>query len=348
MKALLNLKGVAAEGEVVAIMKTKFFALLLVGLLSCSKSSEKKTIWIYTSLYKEVLSLFDPHLQKQFPQLEIKWYQAGSEDVSAKILAEKKGGKTQASLLMTSDIFFYLDLAEKGELLNLEEAALSKLDAHYANPDKNIAVVRLPVMVMAFNPKFVKADEAPVSVKEMLSKKFRSKTTMPSPLQSGTALTSLFFLEKQLGGNLLAQLKESDVLAAGGNGATLARILSGERPLGLVLMENVLQAHTKGQHDVVYQIPEEGAMPIPSPLSVLKDTEHPAEATAVASWFMGDQAQEIIRQAWLYAVSKKVAPPNGAPDYASLHKMEWTWPLLSQWKSQREDMKKRFQESVLR
>ncbi len=331
-------------------MKRHLLLLSFFLLMSCQKKVgvEKKTIWIYTSLYKEVLPNFDPYFRKLFPDFNIQWYQAGSEDISAKIQAELKGAKTQASILLTSDVFFYLEMSEKGKLLSLEGEALKKLDPLLVNPEKNIAVVRYPVMVMAFNPKFVKEKEAPLSVAGMLDPKFKGKITMPSPLQSGTALTTLFFLERKFGKSLNTKLKNNDVLAAGGNGATLGRILSGEKPLGLLLMENVLQSHEKGQEDIVYQIPQEGAMPIPSPIAVFKDSDHPNEAKALAEWFMGEEAQNIIRKAWLYSPLPQIAAPNGAPEYSKLKKMDWTWAQLKEWKEQREDLKNRFQKTVLR
>jgi iron(III) transport system substrate-binding protein len=328
-------------------LKFIYLTFLLMNLSFCTQKNKKKPIWIYTSLYKEVLPLFTPILEKKFPDLEIKWYQAGSEDISAKIIAEQKAGKSQASLLITSDTFFYLELDEAGKLAKIESSELQKYDPHFLNPNNNVLIIRMPVMLIAFNTKFIQLNKAPTSFAELFDKKFKGMVTMPSPLQSGTALTSLFFLESKLGSDLLSKIKNSDVLVSGGNGSTFSRILSGEKPMGLVLMENILQAHSKQQSDVIYQIPKEGAIPIPSPIAQLKDCPYPQESKQVLEWFLTEEAQKIITQAWLYATLPTVEAPSGAPAWNSLHKMDWSWNQLKEWKQNRDAFKQRFQNTVL-
>ena len=83
-----------------------FFICLIIG--SCSP--KKETLWVYTSTYKEVLSLYEPILQKEFPDLDIRWYQAGSETVAAKLNTEKLSGSLLSDSLMTSDLFYFNEL----------------------------------------------------------------------------------------------------------------------------------------------------------------------------------------------------------------------------------------------
>ena len=73
------------------------FAVLLttVFILSqgCSPKASKPVIWIYTSLYPDVIQEFSKKLEAKFPEVEVKWYQAGSENVAAKLNAEILAGK---------------------------------------------------------------------------------------------------------------------------------------------------------------------------------------------------------------------------------------------------------------
>lgn len=93
---------------------------------------------------------------------------------------------------------------------------------------------------------------------------------MPSPMESGTALTAVIFLKQLLGDDYFKKLRANDILSSGGNGATMARVqYSRTTPFAILLMENVLQAHEKGNKEVNFVIPTEGGIPIPSPLAVL-------------------------------------------------------------------------------
>src|SRR4051812_11440105 len=110
-------------------------ALIAFATLSCSKKNQQ-TLTIYTSTYKEVIEIYKPELKKAFPDLDIEWYQAGSENVAAKVMAEMQGGGVNADMIMTSDLFFYQELKKSGQLLPITAANLAKLPANYVDSDK--------------------------------------------------------------------------------------------------------------------------------------------------------------------------------------------------------------------
>jgi iron(III) transport system substrate-binding protein len=91
---------------------------------ACTKSN-KKEIWIYTSTYKEVLALYEPQLKKDFPDVDIQWFQAGSEDVAARVNAELTGGGTKADLIMTSDLFYFRSSKSRGSFCRSRNPKLS-------------------------------------------------------------------------------------------------------------------------------------------------------------------------------------------------------------------------------
>src|SRR3989338_8236695 len=96
----------------------KIFALTLASLviIGCVKKETGKTIWIYTSVYKDVVSELTPIFEKKFPGVNFEWYQAGSETVAARVNAELATGRSKADLILTSDPFWYRELAERGHL----------------------------------------------------------------------------------------------------------------------------------------------------------------------------------------------------------------------------------------
>src|SRR5687768_14945870 len=90
--------------------------LLAISLAACSPKSNKTELWVYTSTFKEVLAIYDPVLKKELPDIEIKWFQSGSENVASKIMAELSGGGTKADMMITSDLFFYQELKKEKQL----------------------------------------------------------------------------------------------------------------------------------------------------------------------------------------------------------------------------------------
>jgi hypothetical protein len=64
-------------------------------------------VWVYTSMYHPVIDALDPLIRRVLPQVNVRWYQAGSEKVANRLDAELAAGGTPADLLLTSDPFLY-------------------------------------------------------------------------------------------------------------------------------------------------------------------------------------------------------------------------------------------------
>ncbi|MEE8523723.1 MAG: extracellular solute-binding protein [Thermoanaerobaculia bacterium] len=320
-------------------------------LLGCGGSSSKE-FWIYTSVYKEVYPLFEPGLTEAFPAVEFKWYQSGSEKIAAKILAEEKGGGTRADLLMTSDLFFYQELKKLGRLLTLDGPVFEGVPTELRDPDGAFAVVRIPLMVLAYHREHVTGGDVPTSFEDLLDPKYEGRLAMPSPLESGSMLTTVLYLYQRFGEAYFEGLRGNDVLSAGGNGSTLSRIQSGERPVGMVLLENILQAKQRGLESVEFVIPEEGALPIPSPLAIFEPTadgdgSKEELARRVLDWFLSPAAREVVVQGWMHTAFPDDPPPNGAPAFGDLRLHPWDLATFERWGEQRQEVKSSFQRIVL-
>jgi iron(III) transport system substrate-binding protein len=321
-----------------------FFIWLIIG--SCSP--KKETLWVYTSTYKEVLSLYEPILQKEFPDLDIRWYQAGSETVAAKLNTEKLSGTVLADLLMTSDLFYFNELAREGWLHPFTLPENYSIPAAHLGPSHVFNVSRFPVMVIAYNSNYISPSKAPTSWSDLLKAEFKSKITMPSPLESGSFLTALFFLRETLGNKYLEQFRTQNVLSSGGNGSTMSRVLSGEKPIGIVLLENILQAREKGQKHVQFVIPKEGAFPIPSPVGIIKKTKISPNADKVAKWFFSPQAQELLVKGWVYSSNPEMPPPFEAPAWNNLKLAPWDFNKFHTWSLERQKLKDDFSSAILK
>src|SRR5689334_9140587 len=99
-----------------SILSLTIHTLLIVVLTSCTAKTQRETIWIYTSLFKDTVADIQPKLEAAFPGVEFKFYQAGSEEVAAKVQAESLAGQIQADILISSDRFWYEDLGRQGKL----------------------------------------------------------------------------------------------------------------------------------------------------------------------------------------------------------------------------------------
>lgn len=328
----------------------RFLSLILFLSLvpTFSACTRKKQVWVYTSIYKEVIAEMDPLLKRQFPDLDVQWFQSGSENVAAKVNAELAGGKSRADLLMTSDPFWYRELKESGKFLNYASPAASAVPVALKDSDGAFVTVRMPVMVIGYNSDVITAADAPKSWKELGLPKWKNKVSMGSPLESGTTFTAIAMLTKTFGWDILSELRKQEIVSAGGNNSVITRIETRERPVGIVLLENILKAQSKGSPvRVIY--PNDGVIPVPSPIALLKESSNPEGAKKVYDWFFSKEAQDAMLKSGMYSpVLPKSAPPRAKPwSELEAHSMPWSPQVLDDLYSRREQIKAKFSEIVL-
>lgn len=319
--------------------------LLFIFQTACTKKNDN-TLWIYTSIYKNVISEMEPLLQKKFPGVNFQWYQSGSENVAARLNAELSTGKPQADLILTSDPFWYLELKSGGHLMNYLSSAASGLAPNLTDPDAAFSTVRICVQVIAFHKEAV--TEPPKSWDDLKNPKWSKKISMASPLESGTALALVSQLAHKKGWDYFGGLSKNEILSAGGNSAVIQRIETKERPVGITLLENVLEAQKKGS-PIGYVIPTEGAVLIPSPIAILAKTKKPDLAKQVYDYFYSPEMQNAVLHGRMHSPVLVGESPEGAPPFTKLSAtgFEWNSKVLADLQAKREENKQRFAKEIL-
>ena len=271
----------------------------------------KGTLMIYTSIYPDIIESVKPALTKAFPNLDIQWFQGGTEKVMTKISGEVEANKIQADLLMVADPSYYLTLKDKDLLLKYE--APNRKDIKMNKDDEGYWTgVRISNMIIAYNTNKVSAADAPKTWKDLLDPKWKGRIAMPSPLLSGTAYVAAGALSEKYGWDYFQALKENGLKVEEGNSAIQNKLITGEYLAVVILEENILKMAAKGEPvKVVY--PEDGTIVIPSPIAIFKNSQNPEAAEAVMNWWLSKEGQEAIVKGWMHSVRDDVEPPKGAP-----------------------------------
>lgn len=302
------------------------------------------TVMIYTSIYPDIIELIKPSLKKQFPDLEVQWFQAGTEKVMAKVAGEIEAKKIQADLLMVADPSYYLTLQQQNLLLKYD--APNRKDVKI-NKDKDgyWTGVRISNMIIAYNTAKVSEADAPKSFKDLLDPKWKGKIAMPSPLLSGTAYVTAGELSAKYGWKYFEDLKANGLKVEEGNSAIQNKLVRGEYLAVIILEENILKIGAKGEPvKVVY--PADGTIVIPSPIAVFNTSKNQEAAKAVLDWFLSKEGQEVIVKGWMHSVRDDVAPPKGAPALKTFidKAIKPDWAKLSK---ENEKIKETFRSKVL-
>ncbi|MBT3984397.1 MAG: extracellular solute-binding protein [Bacteriovoracaceae bacterium] len=303
--------------------------LVVLGLLvGCQKEStdgaEAKELWIYTSMYKDTISDISPRLKKAFPGVKFNFYQAGSEDIASKVNAELMAGGTKADILISSDRFWYEEMASSGNLFSYKSDVAKGVPDQLRHADGFYTTVSVPVMVLSYNSDAVSDSEAPKTFKEMADPKWKGKFTTGSPLASGTNFTTMAMLQHHYGWDYFVKLRDNETIAQGGNSAVIRRMQSKERPVGWVLLENLLRFQGKDTRlKIIY--PEDGAVTHTNVMAITKKSGSRELAKKFVDWMFKKEGQEAMTRSFMYSPLNSIAPPVGAPVLSKLLKNSFPW-----------------------
>lgn len=326
---------------------------LAIGVAAACSSNQpsRPTVTVYTSIYEHVIAGLEPVLRETFPDIDVRFFQRGSEDVAARLNSEIAAGKVGADLVMTSDPFWYEELKEAGHFLEYRSPRAVNIPPALNDPDATFVTVRVPVMVLAVNSNRVPPDQRPRSFRQLTDPAWAKRLTMGDPNRSGSFFTAVAALSKKYGWEYFEALRKNEIVAAGGNSAVINRVVTGEKDAGIVLLENLLQArqqNAKAPIEIVY--PEDGGILVPSPIAILKTTAAPDAAKRLYDFFLSDTGQNALVGGWMYSPFEHIAPPPGArpwKDVFSTTLLPWTFDYLRETTKSREEIKRRFNSIVL-
>jgi len=287
-----------------------------------------------------------PVLAEEFPDIEIKWFQKGSEEVAAKVNAEIAAGGIRADLIMTSDPFWYAELKDGAHLLNYESPGAATVPEDLKDPDGAFATVRVPVMVMTVNSKNVPESERPKTFKELTDPKWKGRIAMGNPLQSGSTFTTVAALAEKYGWEYFEGLKSNEIVSAGGNSSVLNRVATGEKDVGIILLENLLKARAEDANypiSIIY--PDDGAILVPSPIAIGANAKFPDAAKQVYDFMLSRAGQLAIVSGNMYSPVQAIASPPGARPWKDVYDsalVPWSADYLNQTRAKREEIKGNF------
>lgn len=263
-------------------------------------------VWVYTSMYRHVLDAFQPLLERELPQVEVKWFQAGSEKVASRLEAELAAGGTQADIVLTSDPFLYARFREEGRWLRYASPNGLRTPRALVDLDGHFAAARLSTMVLVHR----EGEPAPESFAALAHAPWSGAAALGDPLTSGTAFTWAVFASRGQGPDFFQRLRNNGARVAGGNAAVLQKVEGGEAKVGVVLLENVLAARARGSK-VQVAWPSDGAVLVPGPVGILKSSRNPVAARAVVDVLLSPEGQRLIAEKGdMHAVDPRAPGPK--------------------------------------
>ena len=277
---------------------------------SSSQTAAKGSLNLYTSQPEADAQKLVEAFNKKYPDVKVKVFRSGTEEVISKVMAEKKMGQVEADVLLVADAATFEQLKKQSILDNYESPEMKSLLNELVDKDHTYAGTKAIATGIMYNTNLV--TEAPKSFMDLTKPVYKDTGIMPSPLYSGAAAYNLSLMTRTagLGWDFYKGLKENGMKVDKGNGGILKAVSEGQKGVGIVVDYMVFRAQKKGA-PVKFVYPEEGCPIVTEPIGIVKGSKNEKLAKLFEDFVLSEDGQKFTASLGYIPVRKGVKAPEG-------------------------------------
>lgn len=286
-----------------------FSALVTVGLMVGSANAEN--LVLYTSQPNEDAQATVDGFMAANPDIKVDWVRDGTPKIMAKLMAEIEAGNPAADLLLIADTVTLQRMKEAGQLMAYKSPEAANYDASLYDADGAYYSTKLITTGIMYN---TAAAMKPTSWADLAKPEAKGLVAMPSPLTSGAALIHAQTLASvpSLGWDYYKALQANGAIAAGGNGAVLKSVASGEKAYGVVVDYMPIREKAKGA-PVEFVFPSEGVSAVTEPVAILSTSKNAEAAKKFVDYVLSEKGQEGFLKLGYIPARNGMPVPEGFP-----------------------------------
>ena len=305
-----------------------FAAIIMMCLIisvfpGCRKTAKPLgKIVLYTSVPTDIIERIKAEFKKRQPSVELDIFRSGTGKVMTKIYEEIEKGKIQADVIWVADFTIGEELKNAGQLLKYESPQAAQIIPRLKDKDGYYCAARLLNMIIAYNTDKVK--EKPTSYRDLLNPDYKDRVGLADPNYSGAALFTVATLVQsgEHGWDYFSRLYENGMQIVESNTPLNQAIIDGELWMGITI-DFMTRGRKIEDHNVPidYIFPEEGAVLVPSPIAIAKDSQNVEAAESFVDFILSKEGQELMSAQGVAPVRLDVTPPAGIPTIAQMRVM---------------------------
>jgi iron(III) transport system substrate-binding protein len=291
------------------VMKKLLPTLALFGLVAGSANAAD--LVLYTSQPNEDAQATVDGFKAANPGVTIEWVRDGTPKIMAKVMAEIEAGNPVADVLLISDTVTLERMKQAKQLLAYKSPEAANYDKTLYDADGYYYSTKLITTGIMYN---TAAKMKPTSWKDLEKAEAKGLIAMPSPLTSGAALIHAQTLasDKSLGWDYYKALQANGAVAAGGNGAVLKSVATGEKAYGVVVDYMPIREKAKGA-PVEFVFPSEGVSAVTEPVGILSTTKHADAAKKFVDYVLSEKGQDGFLKLGYIPARNGMKVPEGFP-----------------------------------
>ncbi len=248
----------------------------------------------------------------QFPKITTSYVRLQAGALYAKILAERQAKSFTADILTISDLGMIQDFQRRGGLKPYVSPEMAAYNAKYKSSPEGFYTAACIIMAgIAYNPNFVKADEAPKTWEDLLDPRWKDAVNVKVS-NSGLQHATWFVLKPILAKDYFDKFGANKPRAFDSYVQQYGRLIDGQDKVIMAAQySGFIEFKAKGA-PVEFVFPETGAPATQQSVGVVADAPHPNAAELFLDWYLSPVGQKAYADVlYNHSAREDVAPPPG-------------------------------------
>jgi len=283
-------------------LRIAFLSLCLSLCLGLATSAAAGELNLYYGLPRD---LFDPTIRafsEAHPDIKISSYRASAEELMATVELAIRAGKPHADVILTgASQLFGLQQQHKA-LERFFPKDLEAVKKELRDPEGLLTPVGINLALIAYNTKRIPPQEAPKTYLDLLNPKWKNQIAISDPRSTGGAHAQIWFLTKYLadtlgeppyGWRFYQELRKLNVKYVASHGTIRTLVQTGERPLGIQVLNEAMRSIDTGE-PVAVVFTQEGSSAEILAAGLVKGSRNPTEAKAFVDFLLTEKGQDLM------------------------------------------------------
>jgi iron(III) transport system substrate-binding protein len=246
--------------------------------------------------------------------LTVEYWRASATKVMDRALGEMRAGKSVFDVMVNNSGAIHV-MKKEGLFAKYISPAASAFAKEVIDPEVGPVYRNTPVGIV-YNKGMVKPADAPKSLEDLLSPKYKGKFVMPDPTQHTTTLQWLSSLYKIMGkekaDKFIRDLGASKPLMVESFAPSAERVSTGETPIAISLIRYTVTYTEKGAPVDYVRLGR--MLSTGQYLALSSKANRPNGGKAFIDFFLGDESMRILARMGEFVNRKGIYPPLADAD----------------------------------
>jgi iron(III) transport system substrate-binding protein len=297
------------------------------GPLHEAAKKEKEFTWYTAHFDSETAAAVCNGFEKKYAGVKCNYVRTTAQVAYQRLSLDMKSGLALASVISSTDTSHHGKMKKDGWLQPYKPKNLSELiDAFKAfnDPDDTFFATAAGLVLINYNTSVVSDKDAPKKWTDLADPKWKGKVTIGHPGFSGYVGTWVVQMKKLYGWDYFKKLEANKPRIGRSINDTVTMLNAKESWVGAGPSATTLQSKDKG-NPVAVVYPEDGAILMVSPSSILKNAPAPNTAKLFMEYLLSKDCNEIMVKFRQDSVNKLVKPLPGSKSIADVKTVRPTY-----------------------